>query len=103
MDGVDGRRRWRSGTRGSAVTYVGRRWRGEAAGNRSTRRRKRVSVVAAQRRTGGAAAQQGGTAVSSNSGGGTWLRTTGGDAVLGHAGEAARCRIGAVGVAREVR
>jgi hypothetical protein len=41
MDGVDGRRRRRSGTRGSAATNVGRRRRGEAADSRSMRRRKR--------------------------------------------------------------
>jgi hypothetical protein len=35
------RHRRRSGTRGSASTYEGRRRRGEAAGSRSTRRRKR--------------------------------------------------------------
>jgi hypothetical protein len=40
-DGVDGRRRRRSGTHGSAATYA-RRWRrGEAAGSRITRWRKR--------------------------------------------------------------
>jgi hypothetical protein len=41
VDGVDGRSRRRSGTRGSVVTYTRRQRRGEVAGNRSTRWRKR--------------------------------------------------------------
>jgi hypothetical protein len=98
---VDGRRRRRSGTRGLAVTYAGRRRRGEAAGNWSTRRRKRVSAVAASEknlRRSGLPGSRKATAAS-----GPWRQAAASDRPVGTAVRWSRLGPGLSGLVRVVR